>query len=164
MATRTTELPFTIRDYRAADFQRLWEIDQICFAPGIAYTQMDLTGFLGRRGKIALVAEHTSRVAELPEARRIAGFLVAHSRAKAGRILTIDVLPEARGHGLGTLLMEECEERLRARGCEQVWLETAVNNEAALRLYQKLGYQILRTLPEYYASHSLDAFLMGKQL
>jgi ribosomal protein S18 acetylase RimI-like enzyme len=39
-----------------------------------------------------------------------------------------------------------------------------VNNEPALRLYRKLGYEVLRTLPEYYSSHSLDAYLMGKRL
>ena len=47
----------TIRDYRAADFDRLWQIDQVCFPPGIAYTQMDLTGFIMARKAITLVAE-----------------------------------------------------------------------------------------------------------
>jgi len=53
---------------------------------------------------------------------------------------------------------------LRTAGCTQVLLETAVNNDAALRLYHKLGYKTLRTLSQYYSTHSLDAFLMGKQL
>lgn len=35
-----TELvDFLIRDYRAADFNRLWAIDQMCFPPGISYTR-----------------------------------------------------------------------------------------------------------------------------
>jgi ribosomal-protein-alanine N-acetyltransferase len=94
-----------------------------------------------------------------------AGFIIAHPvRGKAGRILTLDIVPAARRLGLASLLMQECEHRLRGFGCNQVYLETAVNNEPALRLYRKLGYQILRTLPGYYATHSLDAFLMGKPL
>ena len=60
--------------------------------------------------------------------------------------------------------MSACEERLRALGCGEVYLETAVDNEAALRLYRKLGYEVLRTLPEYYSSHGLDAFQMVKRL
>jgi ribosomal-protein-alanine N-acetyltransferase len=60
--------------------------------------------------------------------------------------------------------MNACEERLRSLGCGEMYLETAVNNEPALRLYRKLGYEVLRTLPEYYSSHSLDAYLMGKRL
>jgi ribosomal protein S18 acetylase RimI-like enzyme len=76
----------------------------------------------------------------------------------------LDILPEARRYGLGIKLMTACEERLRFLGCAEVYLETAVNNEPAVRLYSKLGYQIMRTIPEYYASHSLDAFQMRKRL
>ncbi len=165
---------FTIRDYQAADFDRLWQIDQLCFPEGIAYTQMDLSGFIMRRNAITLVADVQPGNAEdvnRPNgdvARNhavIAGFVVAHPiRGRIGRILTLDILPEARRYGLASRLMQECAQRLRTAGCMQVYLETAVNNEAALRLYHKLGYQIVRTLPEYYSSHSLDAFLMAKHL
>ena len=159
-------MDFVIRPYRAADFDRLWQIDQICFEPGIAYSQMELTGFITRRNAITLVAEFASEVhrAETGGSARVAGFVVAHPYRNRGRILTIDVLPEARGHGLGSRLMEEAEARLRQRGCTEVYLETAVNNQAALKMYHKRGYQILRTLPAYYHAHGLDAFLLGKAL
>ena len=166
---------FTIRDYRAADFETLWEIDQRCFPPGISYSQMELSSFLTKRNAIALVAElrtepashlQTGDSVAVPAfAAAIAGFAVAHSiRHKYGRILTLDILPEARRFGLGTRLMSACEERLASTGCAAVYLETAVDHEAALRLYYKLGYEVLGVLPEYYASHSLDAFQMGKRL
>ena len=157
----TDSVDFVIRDYRAADFDRLWEIDQICFPPGIAYTQMDLTGFVTRRKSITLVAEFS---AEDDGRKGIAGFAVAQPVRSIGRILTLDVLPEARGFGLGSRLMEVCETRLRGAGCKQAFLETAVTNEGAIALYRKLGYEILRTLPLYYTSHALDAYLMGKSL
>ena len=184
-------MQFNLRNYRAADFERLWQIDQLCFHQGISYTQMDLSGFITRRNAITLVADFdelhdereqlavsalhpgdgmNSRVpgAVLSETaattQAIAGFIIAHpARGKAGRILTLDIVPAARRLGLGSLLMQECEHRLRCFGCNEVYLETAVNNEPALQLYRKLGYQILRTLPDYYAA-SLDAFLMGKPL
>jgi ribosomal-protein-alanine N-acetyltransferase len=171
--TNTAGLDFSIRDYRAADFARLWEIDQRCFPPGISYTQMELSGFITRRNAITLVGEFQqgeagdegATSAEEDRADRIAGFVVAHPiRRKYGRILTLDIIPEARRYGLGIKLMTACEERLRCLGCADVYLETAVNNEPAVRLYGKLGYQILRTLPEYYATHSLDAYQMRKQL
>jgi ribosomal-protein-alanine N-acetyltransferase len=157
----TADITFTIRDYRSADFDRLWHIDQLCFPPGIAYTQMDLSGFIMRRNAITLVGEFQPGVADDP----IAGFVIAQPvRRKYGRILTLDILPQARRSGLATQLMNASEERLRALGCSEIYLETAVDNEAALRLYRKLGYQVLRTLPEYYSSHSLDAFQMFKRL
>src|SRR5664279_6003020 len=92
----TEDLDFLIRDYRAVDFDRLWRIDQQCFPPGIAYTQMDLTGFITRRKAITLVAEF----AESSEfTGGIAGFAVAQPIRKIGRILTLDIVPEARRFG-----------------------------------------------------------------
>ena len=154
-------MDFHIRPFRAEDFDCLWKIDQICFPPGIAYTQMDLTGFITRRKAITFVAEYALGT---EFASGIAGFAVAQPIKKVGRILTLDILPQARRFGLATRLIQECELRLRAGGCEQVYLETAVNNEPAIRLYSKLGYEILRKLPLYYPTHALDAYLMGKAL
>ena len=162
---------FNIRNYRPADFDRLWQIDQVCFPPGIAYTQMELSGFISRRNAITLVAELREQTAQQSQtiadgdASNLAGFVVAHPvRGKYGRILTLDIHPDARRLGLASQLMDACENRLRTLGCTQVYLETAVNNAPAIRLYRKLGYEVLRTLPEYYSSHALDAFQMGKQL
>ena len=163
MKPPSAEVAFLIRPYRPEDFDGLWQIDQACFPPGIAYTQMDLTGFLTRRNAITLVAEFDDGAAASTPGR-LAGFAVARPQRAVGRILTLDVVPEARRMGLASRLMRECEQRLRAAGCCEVYLETAVNNEAALQLYHKLGYTIVRTLPEYYSSHSLDALLLGKLL
>lgn len=166
VTTETVRVDFAIRDYQPADFSRLWEIDQRCFPPGIAYTQMELSGFVSKRHAITLVAEFRQdpAQAELQAPERIAGFVVAHAiRHKYARILTLDILPETRRLGLGVRLMGVCEERLRAQGCAEAYLEAAVNNEPALRLYRKLGYAVLRTLPGYYSSHALDAYQMGKR-
>ena len=160
-ALHTEGVDFVIRDYRAADFDTLWQIDQVCFPPGIAYTQMDLTGFVTRRKAITRVAEFRD---EESGVRGIAGFAVAQPIRNIGRIMTLDILPEVRRFGLGSRLMDDCEARLRAAGCQQIFLETAVDNEAAIGLYRKLGYQIVRTLPLYYPTHALDAYLMGKEL
>ncbi len=186
-------MDFTLRPYRAADFDRLWQIDQSCFAPGIAYSQMELSGFITRRNAITLVAEaaatdqHGGHQAgrtspgeevqhphpgkgsrngapKLQTQHLIAGFAIAQPYKKHGRILTLDVLPEARRSGLGSELLTECEARVRQRGCTEMYLETAVDNQAALKLYHKMGYRILRTLPGYYHATGLDAFLLGKEL
>lgn len=50
--TNIAGLAFSVRDYRSADFDRLCEIDQRCFPPGISYTQMELSGFTTRRNAI----------------------------------------------------------------------------------------------------------------
>jgi ribosomal-protein-alanine N-acetyltransferase len=155
---------FTLRPYRAADFDRLWQIDQACFAPGIAYSQMELSGFITRRNAITLVAEDATTDHSDDSRDSIIGFAIAQPYRKHGRILTLDVLSEARRSGLGSALLRESEARLRQRGCSEIYLETAVDNEAALKLYHKRGYRVLRTLPGYYHASGLDAFLLGKEL
>ncbi len=177
-------MDFTLRPYRATDFDRLWQIDQACFAPGVAYSQMELSGFVTRRNAITLVAERApagqhwelqpshpgkgsrdgAPTPSNPSKDSIVGFAIAQPYKKHGRILTLDILPEARRSGLGSKLMLACEERIRQRGCTEMYLETAVDNEAALKLYHRLGYRVLRTLPGYYHATGLDAFLMGKEL
>jgi ribosomal-protein-alanine N-acetyltransferase len=167
---------FLIREYRSQDFDQLWQVDQICFPHGVAYTQMELSGFIARRKAITLVAEAPalSTHARGNQAREtdacagsppIAGFAVALPiRGQIGHLVTLDVVPEARRLGLASRLMHECEQRLRAAGCKVTYLETAVNNEPAIKLYRKLGYEIVRTLPDYYSSQALDAFQMMKRL
>src|SRR5271166_6351061 len=130
---QTAEVQFTIRDYRAADFDRLWQIDQLCFPDGIAYTQMELSGFIMKRNAITLVAE--AQAANTGESGpssqdtdtcagpgRIVGFAVAHPiRGRIGRILTLDIISHARRFGLASHLMQEIERRLREAGCAQVY-------------------------------------------
>lgn len=144
-----------IREATAADFRTLWSIDQECFAAGVSYSQAELRHYMKRRNAFTLVKE---------DGTGIAGFLVAESsRRGAGHIITIDVLPRARRAGIGSELLRAGEERLLASGCSAVLLETAVDNEAAIRFYKRHGYSVLKTLPRYYMA-SLDALLMGKRL
>jgi ribosomal protein S18 acetylase RimI-like enzyme len=51
------------------------------------------------------------------------------------------VLPEAQNKGVGTALMSEIERRARARGCCKITLEVNDSNEAAKRLYARVGFK-----------------------
>ena len=65
------------------------------------------------------------------------GFIVAETGSRGtGHIITIDVLPSARGAGVGSQLLRAAEERLRALHCQSVILETAVDNKPALVFLQ----------------------------
>ncbi|MBZ5569431.1 MAG: GNAT family N-acetyltransferase [Acidobacteriia bacterium] len=158
--------PISLRDYRSDDFRRLWEIDQQCFAGGIAYSQCELAHYIALPGAFAIVAESAGSGMKESGAgkRRIVGFLVGQRLPRGlGHIVTIDVVPEARRAGVGSLLMDECEQRLRNAGCTSIYLETAVDNNTALRFYKARDYSVLKTIPRYYLD-KLDALLMGKKL
>ncbi len=160
----TSEKPeesrFSLRDYDPRDFRRLWEIDQQCFARGIAYSQRELAHYMSMRGAFTIVAESESGEGK----RDIVGFVVGQKLPRGiGHVVTIDVILPARRSGVGSRLMEECETRLRGAGCAAIYLETAVDNEAALKFYKRRGYSLLKTIPRYYLG-SIDALLLGKKL
>lgn len=54
------------------------------------------------------------------------------------------LLPEARGIGLGRVLIEKCLETAKAKGFHQVYLETLDELHLALRIYAKFGFEYLK--------------------
>ena len=165
-------MEFALRDFRHEEFETIWRIDQKCFAPGISYSRLELATYLQRPGAFVLVADgfeagntgtlgrpsggnHVSAV--------IVGFIVAEASRGRGHIITIDVLPDARGAGIGSQLLHAAEDRLRAAGCDAVILETAVDNKPALSFYKRHRYAVIKSIPRYYAN-GVDAFVMKKDL
>ena len=59
----------------------------------------------------------------------------------SGIVSHLLVLAGFRDQGLGTALMAEAENAIRARGAGHVTLMVETTNEAAIRLYQRLGYK-----------------------
>ena len=152
-------MSFRIRQFRKADFDTLWNIDQACFDPQLAYSQPELAFYMRRPGAFTLVGESAANSASL----RVLGFVVAEHRRQTGHIITIDVVAEARRSGLGSALLRAAEDRLVQAGAAAVTLETPVNNEAAIRFYKRHGYFVERTVAGYYSNH-LDALVMTKEL
>lgn len=147
-------MEISFREFRPDDLTRLWELDQQCFPPGIAYSRVELMHYIRRHGAFTIVAESDGD---------IAGFTVGESLRRRGHVITIDVAESFRRHGLGSKLMEAAEERFRRSGCEVSLLETAVDNMGAIAFYKRRGYMVLKTIPRYYSGH-LDALLMGRKL
>jgi ribosomal protein S18 acetylase RimI-like enzyme len=64
----------------------------------------------------------------------------AHAIAHRGS-LGIGVLAEYRGQGLGEKLLRACIAKARLKGITRVELESRADNEPAIRLYEKVGFQ-----------------------
>jgi ribosomal-protein-alanine N-acetyltransferase len=164
---------FQVRPFRKADFETLWRIDQVCFEPQLAYSRPEMAFYMRRAGAFTLVAEAKSGVirpaeemnteAGSKDSAAIVGFIVAELQRREGHIITIDVVAEARRSGVGSALLDAAENELRQAGAETVTLETAVNNEAAIRFYKQKGYFVEKTVCGYY-SNQLDALVLEKEL
>jgi [ribosomal protein S18]-alanine N-acetyltransferase len=152
----------TLRDFRNDDFETLWDIDQACFAPGIAYSRRELMSYVHLSGSSTVVAE--GNLPGKSEPHSILGFIVVHAGRKGlGHIITIDVLPAAQRLRVGSNLLAAAESWMRANQCSKSYLETAVDNLPALAFYKRHDYFLLKTLPRYYSS-GVDAFVLEKDL
>jgi ribosomal-protein-alanine N-acetyltransferase len=143
-----------LRSYEPGDFEILYEIDQLCYPPRIAYSRRTLRWFLRAPGADCVVAEFEDK---------IAGFILTESEAGLGHIITIDVLEGYRRSGLGTALLRAAEQHLFERGIRRVELETARDNDAAIAFWQKHGYRTKSVFKRYYPDGA-DAFSMVKSL
>ena len=169
--------PFILRDYEKRDFDKLFQLDRLCFEPGIAYSRAELASFIEQRRSFTIVSEWNSPGVESEEAAEpgrkqtvtparphIAGFLTCHYQKQGyGHVITIDVHPDARRHRLGTMLIDAACERLRKLTAFMVVLEVAVNNHSALAFYDQYGFKRVRVLERYY-SRDVDAIFMTKRL
>jgi len=144
----------TLRDYCAADFEVLYQIDQQCFDPALAYSRPDLRNYLRLPGGDCVIAEASGDVA---------GFLVTAHEGAVGSIVTIDVLAAYRRQGVATLLLEESERRLATAGIRTIELETATDNTSAIAFWQKHGYR-KRDIQKGYYPDGRDAYSMSKAI
>ena len=158
----------TLRVFKPEDFDTLYEIDQACYEPEVAYSKRELRAYLHFSGSDCLVAEAPAQAvaaaadAPAPE-KQIVGFCISARRDESGYIVTIDVLPEFRRHHVGSLLLAEIERRLAAKGVTEVTLETATDNDSAVAFWTKHGYRNRGIKKDYYPG-GRDAFVMAKTL
>lgn len=58
-------------------------------------------------------------------------------------IQSLRVHPDLRGQGLGSRLLQECENLVATRSHNQISLSVTLDNTAARRLYERLGYHVV---------------------
>jgi ribosomal protein S18 acetylase RimI-like enzyme len=160
---------FTLRTYDPDDFETLYEIDQACYEPAIAYSRRELRNYLRFPGAECVVAEARANAGTKTTTKNktrkksIAGFCITAHEDDSCYIVTIDVLKAYRRHGVGTLLLAESERRLAANGATEIGLDTAVDNTAGIAFWQKHGYRIRGVRKDYYPG-GMDAYAMAKTI
>jgi ribosomal-protein-alanine N-acetyltransferase len=97
------------------------------------------------------------------EAEQPLGFLLCRAAAGEAEILTIGTVPEARGRGIARRLLAEAVSRLSADRVEALFLEVAVSNSPARRLYAASGFQEAGRRKNYYPGPE-DALVLRRDL
>ncbi len=144
-----------LRSVRPGDLPRLWALDRICFEPGIAYSRREMQRFLRLPGARSVVAEAGGE---------LLGFALGYPDAPdVARIVTLDVHPDFRRHGLGRKMLRELLADLATAGSARALLEVDVRNSGAIEFYRREGFRQTRRVPSYYG-RGLDAFEMTRAL
>ena len=109
---------------------------------------------------------HAQYVAVIEE--QIVGWadLIPHVRETVRHVarLGMGVLPEFRGHGIGNQLLERAMNHAWEQGLKRLELEVFADNEIALNLYRKHGYQVegVKRFARYIDGTYQDIVIMGQ--
>lgn len=72
---------------------------------------------------------------------KMVGTVIGGFDGRRGMIYHLAVTQDVRERGIGTLLMNEVEFRLKAKGCVRCYLLVTNENTVAMEFYRKRGWQ-----------------------
>jgi len=154
-----------IRNAEKDDLIKVIEINRRCLPENYSYTFFE--AILKDYPKSFFVAEtYEGEIVGYVMCRveRVLSKISSFRLKKSGHIISIAVIPEYRGLGIGKLLMLNALKSLKEEyGCEESFLEVRVSNKIAIKLYLDLGYKIVDVLKSYYIDGE-DAYMMVKAL
>jgi ribosomal-protein-alanine N-acetyltransferase len=82
---------------------------------------------------------------------------------RKGHVISIAVLARHQKKGIGFALVQEAMQAMASYKAKECYLEVRTSNLAAIELYKKMGFEIIRTIRNYYSDNE-DAFVMARQL
>ena len=96
------------------------------------------------------------------EQEELVGYLIISRYVDAWHVMNIAVAPDYRRRGIARSLMERLFE-VTARDARRGYtLEVRVSNEAAIRLYEELGFKTRGIRRGYYTDNREDALIMWR--
>lgn len=149
-----------IRTASSHDFERIVELEKLCFPKELAYTRRQLY-YLLMKANSSILVETTESL--------IRGFIIILYRrgTTVAGIETINVDPIYRKKGIGRRLLSATEKLLRKKGIQKIRLEVSTTNHSAIKLYENAGFKKIALLKKYYYYEhkgSRDAIRMVKEL
>jgi len=98
------------------------------------------------------------------EGAAVAGFLVARRIVADTEILNFAVGPAFRRQGVGEALVRKSLDWAKSFRAERALLEVRISNLAAIRFYEKHGFEVVGRRQRYYTAPIEDALLLTAAL
>jgi len=149
---------YTIREFRPEDLEDVVNINKVCLPEN--YSPTFFLEHHYEDPKIFLVAEADGKVVGYTMCRIEFGMSNLRTAfARKGHVISIAVLQDYRGMGIGRRLMEVGMQRVKEGGATEMFLEVRVSNNPAIELYRKLGFKAARIAEGYYRDGE-NAYMM----
>jgi ribosomal-protein-alanine N-acetyltransferase len=146
-----------IRKAKDNDVEKMYRLEQKCFEIE-AFSTHQLQYLINTKTAVSFVAEYRGDFAGF-----VIGLTNRNRFGRYGRIYTLDVDDQFRRMGIASTLLDALTERLRQAGCSKCFLEVKLDNDKAIPLYEKMGFERSRIVPNYYSS-GVHALKMKKSL
>ncbi len=130
------------------DLETLVQLENQCFAD--AWSRSTLRAALEDANSFTLLAQCGDA---------ICGYAMAWSLWDEGELTNLAVAPNARGQGIGAMLLQAILDECKNRGATSVLLEVRDDNDAAQRLYARFGFIQVGLRRDYYGPGA-DAIVM----
>jgi ribosomal protein S18 acetylase RimI-like enzyme len=163
--------PVTIRRYQPADWPALWPLLRRTFASGDTYAfAPDSSEAEIHRAWIEMPAA-TYVACAASDGRLLGSYLLKANQPGLGSHVCncgYVVAPEAQGQGIASAMCEHSQREAVAMGFVAMQFNLVVStNERAVRLWKRLGFDVVATLPRAFRHQRLglvDALVMYKLL
>jgi ribosomal-protein-alanine N-acetyltransferase len=98
-----------------------------------------------------------------PGTGELLGYLVISRYVDAWHVMNVAVEPARRRQGIALELFERLFEVTAADGRRGYTLEVRISNQAAIKLYERLGFQSRGVRRGYYTDNREDALIMWRE-
>lgn len=144
----------TIRRAGSADIDALTKMDHLCFTD--PWSRESYRREMEDNGMAYYLLAEVDK--------EPVGFAGLWKIADEGHITNVAVCPAFRRHHTGKHLVEQLMLETMAQGITAYTLEVRAGNQAAICLYQQLGFETEGRRPGYYADNGEDALIMWKRI
>ena len=141
-------MQITIVPMRENHLTAIAALETVCFAA--PWTREGLAEELRNPQAHFLVAEADGETA---------GYIGVQEICGEAYVTNVAVLPKYRRQGIGERLVREAVCGAKRRDCDFLSLEVRVGNDAAIRLYERLGFRVQGRRKEFYRDPTEDAFI-----
>jgi ribosomal-protein-alanine N-acetyltransferase len=141
--------PLRFRTLRESDLPRMLEIERVSFST--PWRESTFRGLMLRTDTDLLAAERGGR---------LVGYAICWTVVDQAELGNVAVAPAERGHGVGSVLVDQAVRAVAVRGARELFLEVRESNFDAQSIYRRKGFETIGRRRSYYSAPTEDALVM----